>query len=115
MNANTNSRIGAVMVVGGGIAGIQASLDLADIGAEVLGLLPHQIMHSIGLGRKDLVLTSKMRWDCFTCYLCQEHCSQRVCHHGGALRTEASGSRAMYVLNETGTEYRQALGLKDDR
>ena len=27
-----NNRIGAVMVVGGGIAGIQASLDLADLG-----------------------------------------------------------------------------------
>jgi heterodisulfide reductase subunit A len=35
MNANANSRIGAVMVVGGGIAGIQASLDLADIGYRV--------------------------------------------------------------------------------
>lgn len=32
-NINNNSKvIGAVMVVGGGIAGIQASLDLADLG-----------------------------------------------------------------------------------
>jgi heterodisulfide reductase subunit A len=29
---NNQSIIGAVMVVGGGIAGIQASLDLADLG-----------------------------------------------------------------------------------
>lgn len=30
-----NNMIGAVMVVGGGIAGIQASLDLADLGYYV--------------------------------------------------------------------------------
>ena len=30
-----NNMIGAVMVVGGGIAGIQASLDLADLGFYV--------------------------------------------------------------------------------
>jgi heterodisulfide reductase subunit A-like polyferredoxin len=34
MNKNTDV-IGAVMVVGGGIAGIQASLDLADLGYYV--------------------------------------------------------------------------------
>jgi heterodisulfide reductase subunit A len=34
INNNHNS-IGAVMVVGGGIAGIQASLDLADLGYYV--------------------------------------------------------------------------------
>jgi heterodisulfide reductase subunit A-like polyferredoxin len=32
---NNNNPIGAVMVVGGGIAGIQASLDLADLGYYV--------------------------------------------------------------------------------
>jgi heterodisulfide reductase subunit A-like polyferredoxin len=32
---NKNNDIGAVMVVGGGIAGIQASLDLADSGYYV--------------------------------------------------------------------------------
>jgi heterodisulfide reductase subunit A len=31
----TETRVGAVMVVGGGIAGIQASLDLADSGFYV--------------------------------------------------------------------------------
>ena len=31
-NASHNNLVGAVMVVGGGIAGIQASLDLADLG-----------------------------------------------------------------------------------
>ncbi len=34
-NDNSQSAIGAVMVVGGGIAGIQASLDLADSGYYV--------------------------------------------------------------------------------
>ena len=32
---NNHNVIGAVMVVGGGIAGIQASLDLADLGYSV--------------------------------------------------------------------------------
>ncbi|MFH1480831.1 MAG: 4Fe-4S dicluster domain-containing protein, partial [Pseudomonadota bacterium] len=45
---------------------------------EVLGLLPHQIMHSCGLGMKDLALGSNMLWDCVTCYQCQEHCPQGV-------------------------------------
>lgn len=45
----------------------------------VLGLLPHQIMHSCGLGIKDLALGSNMLWDCLTCYKCQEHCPQGVC------------------------------------
>ena len=46
---------------------------------EVLGLLPHQIMHSCGLGMKDLALGSNMLWDCLTCYQCQEQCPQGVC------------------------------------
>ena len=46
---------------------------------EVLGLLPHQIMHSVGLGLTDLALGSRMLWDCLTCYQCQEHCPQGVC------------------------------------
>ena len=45
---------------------------------ELLGLLPHQIMHSCGLGLKDLAFGSNMLWDCVTCYQCQEHCPQGV-------------------------------------
>jgi len=45
---------------------------------EALGLLPHQIMRSVGLGLKDLAFGSKMLWDCVTCYQCQEHCPQGV-------------------------------------
>ncbi|MEW5910265.1 MAG: 4Fe-4S dicluster domain-containing protein, partial [Thermodesulfobacteriota bacterium] len=45
---------------------------------ERVGLLPHQIMRSLGLGLKDLALGSKMLWDCLTCYQCQEHCPQGV-------------------------------------
>ena len=45
---------------------------------EVVGLLPHQIMRSLGLGLKDLAMGSKMLWDCVTCYQCQEHCPQGV-------------------------------------
>ncbi|MFA9612837.1 MAG: 4Fe-4S dicluster domain-containing protein [Deltaproteobacteria bacterium] len=46
---------------------------------EALGLLPHQIMHSCGLGLKDLAFGSSMLWDCLTCYQCQEQCPQGVC------------------------------------
>ncbi len=46
---------------------------------EVLGLLPHQIMHSCGLGLRDLAFGSNMLWDCLTCYQCQELCPQNVC------------------------------------
>jgi len=46
---------------------------------EVLGLLPHQIMHACALGVRDLALGSNMLWDCLTCYQCQEHCPQGVC------------------------------------
>ena len=45
---------------------------------EVLGLLPHQIMYSVGLGIKDLAFGSNMLWDCLTCYQCQEQCPQGV-------------------------------------
>ncbi|MFC1670423.1 4Fe-4S dicluster domain-containing protein [Spirochaetota bacterium] len=45
---------------------------------KVLGLLPHQIIHSTALGLKDLALGSKMIWDCLTCYKCQESCPQGV-------------------------------------
>ena len=43
-----------------------------------LGLLPHQIMHSLGLGLRDQALSSRMIWDCVTCYMCQEQCPQGV-------------------------------------
>ncbi len=35
MNTSTNNKIGSVMVVGAGIAGMQAALDLADSGYYV--------------------------------------------------------------------------------
>ena len=45
---------------------------------DVLGLLPHQIMHAAGLGIRDLAFGSQMLWDCVTCYQCQEQCPQGV-------------------------------------
>jgi len=46
--------------------------------AESLGLLPHQIMFSLGIGNIELAMGSKMIWSCSTCYLCQEHCPNEV-------------------------------------
>ena len=46
---------------------------------EILGLLPHQIMHACALGVRDLAFGSQMLWDCLTCYQCQEQCPQGVC------------------------------------
>jgi heterodisulfide reductase subunit C len=45
---------------------------------EALGLLPHQIMCSLGLGQTDMASGARMIWDCVTCYQCQEHCPQKV-------------------------------------
>ena len=45
---------------------------------ETLGLLPHQIMCSLGLGLTDMACGANMIWDCATCYQCQEHCPQLV-------------------------------------
>lgn len=49
-----------------------------DAPSKELGLLPHQIMYSLGIGDLDLALSSKMIWSCSTCYLCQEHCPNQV-------------------------------------
>ncbi len=45
---------------------------------EVLGLLPHQMMHAVNMRCWDLVFSSKMLWDCLGCYQCQENCPQCV-------------------------------------
>ncbi len=45
---------------------------------QVLGLLPHQIMCSLGLGLNEMASGAGMIWDCLTCYKCQENCPQQV-------------------------------------
>ena len=45
---------------------------------QVLGLLPHQIMCSLGLGLAEMAAGASMNWDCLTCYKCQENCPQQV-------------------------------------
>ena len=46
--------------------------------AEALGMLPHQIIFSLGIGKIDLAMGAQMIWSCSTCYLCQEHCPNQV-------------------------------------
>ena len=46
--------------------------------SEELGFLPNQIMHALGFGLRDQILSSRMLWDCVTCYACQEACPQNV-------------------------------------
>lgn len=45
---------------------------------DTLGLLPHQIMHAVGMRLWDPVLSCRMLWDCLGCYQCQEHCPMEV-------------------------------------
>ena len=45
---------------------------------QSLGLLPHQIMCSLGLGLVEMASGAGMIWDCLTCYKCQENCPQQV-------------------------------------
>ena len=45
---------------------------------EALGMLPHQIIFSLGIGKVDLAMGAQMIWSCSTCYLCQEHCPNQV-------------------------------------
>lgn len=46
--------------------------------AREIGLMPHQIMHCLGLGLVEEALGADMIWDCLTCYHCQEACPQQV-------------------------------------
>ena len=46
--------------------------------AEALGMMPHQIIFSLGIGKIDLAMGAQMIWSCSTCYLCQEHCPNQV-------------------------------------
>ncbi len=43
-----------------------------------LDLTPQQIVNAYRLGITDRVLNSKMAWDCFMCFKCQEHCPKEI-------------------------------------
>jgi heterodisulfide reductase subunit C len=43
-----------------------------------LDLTPQQIVNTYRLGITDRVLNSKMAWDCFMCFKCQEHCPKEI-------------------------------------
>jgi heterodisulfide reductase subunit C/nitrate reductase gamma subunit len=45
---------------------------------EMLDMLPHQLIYSLGIGNTELAMGSQMIWSCSTCYLCQEHCPNQV-------------------------------------
>jgi len=43
-----------------------------------LDLTPQQIVNTYRLGITDRALNSKMAWDCFMCFKCQEHCPKEI-------------------------------------
>jgi heterodisulfide reductase subunit C/nitrate reductase gamma subunit len=43
-----------------------------------LDLTPQQIVNAYRLGITNRVLNSKMAWDCFMCFKCQEHCPKKI-------------------------------------
>ena len=43
-----------------------------------LDLTPQQIVNSYRLGITERALDSKMAWDCFMCFKCQEHCPKEI-------------------------------------
>ncbi len=43
-----------------------------------LDLTPQQIVNTYRLGITERVLNSKMAWDCFMCFKCQEHCPKQI-------------------------------------
>lgn len=45
---------------------------------EELDMLPHQLIFSLGIGNTELAMGARMIWSCSTCYLCQEHCPNKV-------------------------------------
>jgi len=45
---------------------------------NILGMVPHQIIHAAILGTPDPIFRSNMLWSCLGCYECQQHCPQGV-------------------------------------
>jgi heterodisulfide reductase subunit C/nitrate reductase gamma subunit len=45
---------------------------------NILGMVPHQIMHAAILGIPDPIFRSNMLWSCLGCYECQQHCPQGI-------------------------------------
>jgi heterodisulfide reductase subunit C len=43
-----------------------------------LDLTPQQIVNTYRLGITERALDSKMAWDCFMCFKCQEHCPEEI-------------------------------------
>jgi heterodisulfide reductase subunit C len=43
-----------------------------------LDLTPQQIVNTYRLGITNRALNSKMAWDCFLCFKCQEHCPKEI-------------------------------------
>jgi heterodisulfide reductase subunit C len=46
--------------------------------ADMLDLLPHQLMRALRLGLKEEVMGARMLWNCLACYKCQEECPQGI-------------------------------------
>jgi len=67
-----------------------------------LDFTPQQIVNSYRLGITERALDSKMAWDCFMCFQCQEHCPKEI-----------PVAEMMYELRNRGYKgLRQAEGYK---
>ncbi len=46
--------------------------------AQLLDLLPHQVIFAVAVGMKEEAMGARMVWHCLTCYQCQEACPNLV-------------------------------------
>jgi heterodisulfide reductase subunit C len=88
------SKISAVMVAGGGLAGMQASLDAAELSVNAcyqckkcssgcpltfaMDLLPDRVIRLVLLGQEEQVLASDTIWVCSSCETCTTRCPNDI-------------------------------------
>jgi heterodisulfide reductase subunit C len=67
-----------------------------------LDLTPQQIVNTYRLGITERALDSKMAWDCFMCFKCQEHCPEEIPVAEMMYELRNRGYRAVRLTAEVG-------------